>query len=149
MCCTDYTVPLPARGSLLSTTRCKLRDGAIAWQSCAVRITQSPCRLGARWYYSLQVLYVMAPGRRVWMGVHKLAPCARRHGYSLARAATVYILGIAWQSCAVRITQSPCPRGCAHRARGLYNPYSTDCHAIPITYMYMYAHVQTVRECNN
>ncbi len=29
--CTDYTVPLPARpdrGSLLSTTRCKLRDGA-------------------------------------------------------------------------------------------------------------------------
>ncbi len=57
MCCTDYTVPLPARGSLVL----------------------------------LAASYVMAPGRRVWMGVHKLAPCARRHGYSLARAATVYI----------------------------------------------------------
>ena len=29
----------------------------------------------------------------------------------------------------------PRPRGCTPRAQGLYKPYSTDCHAISITYI--------------
>ena len=36
----------------------------------------------------------------------------------------------------------PRPRGCAPRAQGLYKPYSTDCHAISITYFMLHVRVR-------